>query len=650
MAQPQKAPRQTKDGYAQRGKTLASAVQRVRGWVGSDPSRQPELGDALVALTGHRLRGHEFAAAGADAQDSVRQAAQLLTAQGPVGAYTTAVDAARYDTAVVQLASVQLGLGLAEPAGRTVASLDELHEQFLALRLELPLAPETVVHALACTAAGALASGDVITANATADDALRHLRAAGLHEDPDAAYLALDVDRLLSDVRWAAGRPVDALGHLHRARDHWVAVVEGRLDAPAGLSPSLVERLAAPAFPLHRDLADRLLATGEIDLALVTRRTLVDLLRRIGAPGRRQLGPALADLATDLLVADRIEEADEASAESVAVPGGPADLGWPAVVRGRVLTRTGRATEAVKLLSTRPPQDEPDPVAGLVHQVLAEAHRAAGDPEAAASAEDSADRVAAQLSLDGRDRLVDRARGVVSLGPVPLTWSATGPTVWDRLVPSAPADTEQALAETERAPAEMAAAQGTPGWLAAERSEARRHEEERSARARADADRREAEQAEAARRVAEDRDREQARAAAEQRAADARQAAAAEVERQEVKRRREERLEAYRLEAERRASEQAEAEAGAGAPDELAAATQAWQDARAGADRRTTKAAAERLVELLRPRAEQDRAAHGPLLQQVLAELAGLRMRGGDLLGARSASREAKDLARSLGR
>lgn len=648
MAQPQKAHRQTKDGYAQRGKMLASAVQRVRGWVGSDPSRQPELGDALVALTGHRLRGHEFAAAGADAQDSVRQAAQLLTAQGPVGAYTTAVDAARYDTAVVQLASVQLGLGLAEPAGRTIASLDELHEQFLALRLELPLAPETVVHALVCTAAGALASGDVSTANATADDALRHLRAAGLHQDPDAAYLALDVDRLLSDVRWAAGRPVDALGHLHRARERWAAAVAGRLDAPAGLSPSLVERLAAPAFLLHRDLADRLLATGEIDLALVTRRTLVDLLRRIGAPGRRQLGPALADLATDLLMADRMEEADEASAESFAVPGGPADLGWPAVVRGRVLTRTGRAAEAVKLLSTRPAQDEPDPVAGLVHQVLAEAHRVVGDSEAAASAEDSADRVAAQLSLDGRDRLVDQARGVVSLGPVPLTWSATGPTVWDRLVPSAPADTEQALSETE-APAEMAAPQGTPGWLAAERSEARRHEEERSALARADADRREAEQAEAARRVAEERDREQARAAAEQRAADARQAAAAEVERQEVKRRREERLEAYRLEAERRASEQAEAEAGA-APAELAAATQAWQDARAGADRRTTKAAAERLVELLRPRAEQDRAAHGPLLQQVLAELAGLRMRGGDLLGARSASREAKDLARSLGR
>ena len=31
------------DPYAQRGKTFASLVQRLRGWVGSDPSRAAEL-------------------------------------------------------------------------------------------------------------------------------------------------------------------------------------------------------------------------------------------------------------------------------------------------------------------------------------------------------------------------------------------------------------------------------------------------------------------------------------------------------------------------------------------------------------------------------------------------------------------------------
>ena len=654
MAQPQKAPRQAKDPYAQRSKTLTSSVQRLRGWVGSDPSRLPELGDALVELTGHRLRGHEFAAAVEDAQDSVRQAAQLLTANGPVGAYTEAADAARYVTAVVQLASVQAGLGLAEPAARTVASLDELHEQFLALRLELPLTPEVVVRALVCTALGALSTGDVATANAAADDALAHLLAAGLDRDPDVAYLALDVDRLLADARWAADRAADSLGYLHRARDRWVEVVDGRLDAPAGRSPALVERLAAPAFVLHRDLADRLVATGEADLGLVTRRTLVDLLRRLtgrlGAPTQRQLGLALADLAADLLAVDRTEEADAVSAESRTVLGASTEPGWPDVVRGRVLLGVGRASEAVELLRSRPLPAGPQPVAGLVHWALAEGYRADGNAEAAAAAEQAVDDIVAQLGLDASDRLVDRARGVVSRGPTPVTWSALGTTVWDRLVPGASPAPGESVEPAVEDPA---------AWLAAERAEAHRREEEQSARARAEAERLEAEQRETARRAAQEQEEARVRAEQEQRAAEAQRAADEEHERQERKRRREERLESYRLEAERREAERAAAELAEStaqpepepaAADALALATQAWHEARASGDRRANRAAAERLVEQLRPRAQQDPSLHGPLLQQALSELAGLRMRGGDLLGARSASREAKELARTLGR
>ena len=45
------ASKQGQDPYTQRGKQLASSVQKLRGWVGSDPSRTPELADALVALT-----------------------------------------------------------------------------------------------------------------------------------------------------------------------------------------------------------------------------------------------------------------------------------------------------------------------------------------------------------------------------------------------------------------------------------------------------------------------------------------------------------------------------------------------------------------------------------------------------------------------
>ena len=100
MTQAHKAQKQPQDLYAQQGKVLASLVQRLRGWVGSDPSRVPELTDALIQLTAHRLLGHGYAAAGEDAQDAVRRAAELLAAKGPIGPYTSVSDAARYVTAV----------------------------------------------------------------------------------------------------------------------------------------------------------------------------------------------------------------------------------------------------------------------------------------------------------------------------------------------------------------------------------------------------------------------------------------------------------------------------------------------------------------------------------------------------------------------
>ena len=48
-------------------------------------------------------------------------------------------------------------------------------------------------------------------ANAYADAALARLAESDLRDDPDAAYLAMDVDRLASDCRWAAGRADEAL-------------------------------------------------------------------------------------------------------------------------------------------------------------------------------------------------------------------------------------------------------------------------------------------------------------------------------------------------------------------------------------------------------------------------------------------------------
>jgi hypothetical protein len=322
MAQAHNAQKQPQDPYAQQAKKLASLVQRLRGWVGSDPSRASELADALIQLTAHRLLGHGYGAAAEDAQDAVRRAAELLAAKGPIGPYTSVSDATRYVTAVVHLAAIQVGLGLPEAAGKTIESLKEIQQQ-LGEGLQRQMQPQTAIWALSCSARAALAAGDIAAANACTDAALARLSESGLGNDPDSQYLAMDVDWLASDCRWAGGRFAEAVAFLHAAKDRYEAVVDGRLDQPARLSPALLDRLAEPLFSLHRDMADRLAAIGEVDLCLMTRRRLIELLRgltgRLGDPARVQLASALTDLAHDLLEYGRVDEADAAAAEAAGV-------------------------------------------------------------------------------------------------------------------------------------------------------------------------------------------------------------------------------------------------------------------------------------------------------------------------------------------
>ena len=322
MTQQQKTAKRPQDLYAQRGKKLNSAVQRLRGWIGSDPSKNPELADALVKLNMHRLLGHDYNAAAPDAQDALRRSAELLTATGPIGPYTSVDDAVRYLTALVHLAVTQAGLGLPESAGRTMSSVDDVLEQLRDLSLQERLDPLTAIWALSCSARGALASGEIGAANAYADAALARLAESGLRADPDSSYLAMDVDRLAADSRWAAGRPEESLGFLHEAKQRYDQVVDGRLREPGGLSPALLERLAEPLFSLYRDMADRLVASGEVDLGLVTRRELVALLgglvKRLGESAQIQLASALADLADDLLKSGRVEEGEAAASEAAA--------------------------------------------------------------------------------------------------------------------------------------------------------------------------------------------------------------------------------------------------------------------------------------------------------------------------------------------
>ena len=319
----QNRPKQPQDPYAQQSKRLASAVQRLRGWVGSDPTRTPELADALVALTEHRLLGHAYTVAAPEAQEAVKLAAQQLTANGPIGPYTSVADAARYVTTVVHLGVIQAAAGLPEAAAETVRSLTELREQLESLPLAEALAPTTVVWALTCTARGALAGGDVPVANAYADAVLQRLAAAGLRSEPEAAYVVVDADRLVSDARWAAGLDDDALTHLHVARETYDRVVDGRLAQPGRLSPALLQRLAEPLYGVYRDLADRLLAVGEVDLGLVTRRQLVELLGGVATKdetARVQLAGSLGDLVRDLRALDRPDEADLVAEELAGRP------------------------------------------------------------------------------------------------------------------------------------------------------------------------------------------------------------------------------------------------------------------------------------------------------------------------------------------
>jgi hypothetical protein len=350
-----KAQKQPQDPYAQQGKQLASMVQRLRGWVGSDPSRAPELADALIQLTAHRLLGHGYAAAAEDAQDSARRAAELLAAKGPIGPYTSVSDAARYVTALVHLAAVQAGLGLPDAAGKTLDSLKDIQEQ-LGDGLLRQLQPETAIWALSCNARAALASGDIGAANAWADAALARLTESGLEGDADSQYLAMDVDWLVSDCRWEAGRTDEAIAFLHAAKARYEDVVGGRLEQPARLSPGLLDRLAEPLFSLYTDMADRLASAGEMDIRLMTRHRLIGLLRglaaRLGDPARLQLASALNDLANDLLDYGRAGEASAAAAEASALEqaaeGAPKAVAEPA--RGTIR----RGTQPVAWASLPP--------------------------------------------------------------------------------------------------------------------------------------------------------------------------------------------------------------------------------------------------------------------------------------------------------
>ncbi|GAB2571910.1 hypothetical protein [Microlunatus antarcticus] len=704
-----KPTQQPKDAYAQSGKVLASQVQRLRGWLSTDASRLPELVDALNALVAHRLDGHAYAAAGADAQEAVKRSADLLLSTGPLGPYSSAVDAVRCGTALVQLAALQTAVGLVDAAGATLDSWDGIRTQVAEAGTVVELAAAPGRHALVVAARVALARGDVASANAYADAAL----AVSGPPPAETGFGVVDLDRLESDVRWAAGHPEQSLGFLHTAKEAYESAVGERLADPGRLAPPLAERLTEPMPGLYRDLADRLGSVGERDLALANRRQLVARLHAFAGRSdafRAPLVAALTDLASDLATAGRGEEAFDAATEAHEaavdknVAAGTRLLAAAALARASLVS--GRQTPAGPLrgLLTSEGESAGPAVRSVVQAALAETLRAEGLDEAAAAASAQATGTGAVL--------VDQARGVVPRGDGAVTWT--------------PLDRERAYG------APLAAAGGAapavPTWLEQERAEARRQEAERAEEARRDAEERAAQEARAQELARAEAAARATSEAQEREREEARRQAAEEAEQAERKRRREERLRQHQDEVDAReraerdvqrdeidarlaaldAAEEAERDRllalrarldeptapaeptppaqPPGAiepqepdaqqpepqepeplpepeptpepepeplpepeptpepePDPLDLAEQELARARTSGGRREVRAALEAVVDVLRERQAQD-PAYAARLRTALEELSSARLRGGDIFGARAASREAKAL------
>jgi hypothetical protein len=323
---PEEPMNQHTDTHAQRARRLSSEVQRLRDWAGGDPARLGGVADALIELTAHRLAAHAWAEAAPSAQEAVVLSAKVLAQHGPVGPYTPRADAARSVTALVQLAVIQSAAGLLDGAEQTLSAAFGLRAQLTRLDLDAALDPATIAWALLTWARVAWAGGDLAAANARADAAV----SVGV-EGP----LGVDVDRLVSDVRWAAGWPQPSVEHALRAVEHFDADALAVLSEPAGAPAAMLERLSEPLFGLYADAADRVLVIGAPGLALTLRRRLVDLLGTL-AVRRPEVQPllvtALDDLAHDLRSVGRAGEAEDLAdlADSIAAESAGADAQRPA--------------------------------------------------------------------------------------------------------------------------------------------------------------------------------------------------------------------------------------------------------------------------------------------------------------------------------
>ncbi len=302
---------QPRDEHAKQLKQSISLTKQLRGWVVSDPSRTEEFVDALNRVTGLRLLSGLWAEAAPEATEAVGAANKLVASRGPVGPYTPLVDAARYFTALVHVARVQAGMGLAEAAGTTVEAAFAWADQLTSSGLADHLEAQTLVWALDVRAGAALAAGDVARANGMADAALVAARGADLSGERTPVLLeALRVD---ADARWAAQLPDDSINLLREAIGLWDEWTRSDLQQLPRMAKAHLERVLTPALPLNRDLAGRLLARGRGEESLAVHDELTRLEHRTagrrGDSGRVDLALARASQVWDLTSLGRTEPA-----------------------------------------------------------------------------------------------------------------------------------------------------------------------------------------------------------------------------------------------------------------------------------------------------------------------------------------------------
>lgn len=575
-----------RDDHAKALKQATSMAKQLRTRVMSDPEKADELVDQLNESTGLRLVAHRWAEAVAEAQEAVAAADKLVASRGPVGPYTPMPDAARYFTALGHVARLQAGMGLPGAGEQTAEVAYGWADQLTQPNLASHLSARTAVLTLMSVAAGRLAGGDLCAANAHADAAVLRAREARLGDDPMTIAVLVDALALQADCRWAANLPEDALAANREALELWHTWTAADLQQLPRMTKGHLDRVAAPAYALQRDLADRTAATGDVESALALREQLAELLHKMAArrseQGRVDLALARADQASGLLAAGRSDEAArvaEAALEALQKlykaesPVGqylPVQalvapvLARAELAQGRVEAARRSIEGVFSRMAAHRCVEVPVAAQARAQLVRHEVLQAAGDSGADAALAEF-DRLAAQVremapgDAEARDLVEARARGVVLRG-------TAQPPHWENL------PDERALAGSTR---EVAAA--TTQAVASQLSDEemlRRIDEQREAEAR---ERAVAELRAATERA--ERERQQAAERAERLAAvEARQAAEREAAEQaaEQERARQEAAQLAAEQAEREAHEQREREAA-----ELEAAQRQQQEAEA---------------------------------------------------------------------